>query len=46
MKLHVMACTGRFQYAWPNAKNVRTGYLRAQQCTDRDAPYSKVRWRK
>lgn len=46
MKLHVMAVTGRFQYAWTLVRNIRTGYQRAQVCDDRDGPYSKLRWRK
>lgn len=43
-RLQVMACTGHFQYAWTLVKNIRSGYLRAQRCTDRDGPYSKIRW--
>lgn len=40
-----MACTGRFQYAWLNVQNIRIGLRKPQVCTDRDAPYTKLRWR-
>lgn len=39
-----MACTGRFLYAWTNAVNVRSGYLRAQQCNDKGPLYCRIRW--
>lgn len=46
MRLQVMACTGRFLYAWTDVKNVRSGYLRAQRCDDKgkDRLYCRIRW--
>ena len=44
-RLQVMCTTGRMSYAWINARNVRAKLNRPQVCDDREAPYTKIRWR-
>ncbi len=45
MTLQVLTCAGQFRHTWMNVKNVRIGLGRPQVCTDRSAPYTKLRWR-
>lgn len=45
MRLQVLTCAGQFRHTWMNAKSFRIGLGRPQVCNDRDAPYTKLRWR-
>lgn len=46
MKYQVLVCAARMQYTWVEAKAVRTRVWRAYPCTDGEAPYSQIRWRR
>lgn len=44
-RLQVFCVTGLHQHAWINARNVRAKLNRPSICTDRDGPYTRLRWK-